>query len=180
MTPNDIIDFWYSERISKQWFSSTPELDREIREKYAHVWEQAEQGEFDEWRRTPEGCLALVIIFDQLPLNMFRGQAKSFRTERMAVEVAKEAIDNQFDKLIAKDKLAFLYMPFMHSERLEEQDLSVKLYTASGLMENARFAEHHRALVRKYGRFPHRNKILGRESSAEEIAYLNSEAAFKG
>lgn len=92
----------------------------------------------------------------------------------------RPAIQNQFDKQIGKDMLAFLFMPLMHSELLEEQDLSVKMFSESGLTENLKFAQHHRELVRKYGRFPHRSRILGRESTEEEVAYLQSPNAFKG
>lgn len=180
VTPEKIIDYWYSERLRRHWFSSTPELDAEIVNNYEPVWESARNGELDAWKGSPEGCLALVIILDQFPLNMFRGTAKAFSTERMAVEAAMHAIENQFDKQIAKDKLAFLFMPLMHSELLEEQDLSVRLFSESGLTENLKFANHHRELIRKFGRFPHRNKILGRESTEEEIAYLQSANAFKG
>jgi uncharacterized protein (DUF924 family) len=180
VSPKQILDYWYSERLRSHWFSSTPELDAEIVERFESVWESAKQGEFDGWRESPEGCLALAIILDQFPLNMFRGKAKAFSTESMAVEVAKHAIQNQFDKQIGKDKLAFLFMPLMHSELLEEQDLSVKMFSESGLTENLKFAQHHRELVRKYGRFPHRNRILRRDSTGEEIAYLQSPNAFKG
>jgi uncharacterized protein (DUF924 family) len=122
ITPQEIIDFWYSDRIKKQWFSSTPELDKEILDKYGALWEVASNGELDAWSDLPEGSLALVIVLDQFPLNMFRGQAKSFKSERKAVETALKAINKNFDERIARDKLAFLYMPLMHSEILAEQD----------------------------------------------------------
>lgn len=180
ITPKDILDFWYSARVSPQWFASTPELDREIREKYATVWEQALAGELDDWRADPPGCLALVIVLDQFPLNMFRGEAKSFQSERKAVEVAWHAVKNHFDQHIDKTRLAFLYMPFMHSEYLAEQELSVSLYREARLDANISFAEHHRDIIRRFGRFPHRNAILGRISTDEELKYLATEGAFKG
>jgi uncharacterized protein (DUF924 family) len=180
ITPKEILDFWYSSRISPQWFAATPELDREIQQKYETVWEQAMAGELNDWRTSPLGCLALVIVLDQFPLNMFRGQSKSFQSERQAVEVAWHAVKNNFDQSIEREKLAFLYMPFMHSEFMAEQDLSVKLYRDNGLEANAKFAEHHRNIVSRFGRFPHRNAILGRESTEEEIKYLASDQAFKG
>ena len=179
-TPEEIIDFWYSDRIKSQWFASTPELDKEILEKYERIWEKASSGELDEWNNSPDGCLALAIILDQFPLNMFRGQAKSFKTERKAIEVAWKAIKNELDRNIEKEKLAFLYMPFMHSEDLTDQDMSVSLYRESNLDANITFDEHHREIIRKFGRFPHRNKILGRESTEDEILYLASENAYKG
>ena len=180
ITPKEIIDYWFSDRVKHQWFSSTLELDKEIIEKYEAVWEQASLGELDHWENDPDGCLALIIILDQFPLNMYRGQAKSFKTERKSIEIASHAIKEHFDQRIEKEKLAFLFMPFMHSEDLAEQDISVKLFKEYKMNANTTFAEHHREIIREFGRFPHRNKILGRESSEEEIAYLTSENSFKG
>jgi uncharacterized protein (DUF924 family) len=180
ITPQEIIDFWFSDRISKQWFSSTPELDNEIIEKYQAIWEKASQGDLDDWSDDPDGCLALIIILDQFPLNMYRGQAKSFKTEGKSVDIARNAIKKKLDQTIEKEKLAFLYMPFMHSEDLADQELSVKLYRENKLVANIGFAEHHREIIRRFGRFPHRNGILGRVSSEEEIHYLASENAFTG
>ena len=179
-TPKEIIDFWYSDRIKSQWFASTPELDKEILEKYEKAWEMASSGELDDWSNDPEGCLALIIILDQFPLNMFRGQAKSFKTERKAIEIAWKARKSDVDQQVDREKLAFLYMPFMHSEDLTDQDMSVSLYRESRLDDNISFAEHHREIIRQFGRFPHRNKILGRDSTREEIEYLASGNSFKG
>ena len=148
--------------------------------KYQAVWNKASAGELDDWANDPDGCLALVIILDQFPLNMFRGQAKSFRSEQKAVDTARKAIDKHLDRSIDRAKLAFLYMPFMHSEDLAHQDISVKLFRENNLHANVRFAEHHRELIRKFGRFPHRNKILGRQSTEQETKYLESDNAFKG
>lgn len=175
-----VIDYWYSDRIKKQWFASTPELDKEILDKYESVWEAALAGDLDHWCSEPEGCLALVIILDQFPLNMFRGQAKSFQSESKSVEVAQQALDNGFAQYFDKDKLAFLFMPFMHAEDLNRQELSVSLFKKYELEGNLRFAQHHRDIITKYGRFPHRNSILGRESTQDELNYLVSDKAFKG
>ena len=180
MTHTEIIDFWYSGRTRNHWFSSTHDLDREIKEKYEHVWERAAAGELDHWQDSPESALALIIILDQFPLNMFRGEPKSFQTERKAVEVALHAIKNGFDKNLSNDKLAFLFMPLMHSEDREKQELSVKLYEEHNLTGNLKFAKHHRDIIRKYGRFPHRNAILSRANTDAETEYLRSEHAFKG
>lgn len=140
--------------IIEYWFSSTPELDKEIVEKYEALWEKASLGELDDWGNDSDGCLALIIILDQFPLNMFRGQAKCFETERRAVELARNAVNKKLDRKIEKEKMAFIYMPFMHSEDLTDQDMSVKLYRDNNLGENIRFAEHHREIIRKFGRFP--------------------------
>jgi uncharacterized protein (DUF924 family) len=111
---------------------------------------------------------------------MFRGTAKSFSTESKAREIARQAIAQGFDKAINTEQLSFLYMPFMHSENEGDQEYSVKLYQEANLENNVRFAEHHQAIVKEFGRFPHRNAILGRASTKEEIEYLESERAFKG
>lgn len=175
-----MLDFWYSEEMQGRWFSSTPALDGAIREKFEALWRMASAGALDGWKATPEGCLALTIVFDQLPLNMFRGKAESFSTEQQAVEIAKYAIGKGYDKRLPAERLAFLYMPLMHSENLADQELSVRLFEAAKLENNLRFAQHHRELIRKYGRFPHRNSILGRNSTPEEIEYLASREAFLG
>jgi len=178
--PQGILDFWFSGRVESQWFASTPELDQEIRERYQAVWERASCGALDDWAHTADGSLALVIVLDQFPLNMFRGEARSFAWERKSVEIALHAIDKKFDETIARERLAFLYMPLMHSEELEEQDLSVTLYEKRNLKQNLKFAEHHRDIIRRFGRFPHRNSILGRESTQDEMEYLASDEAYHG
>lgn len=178
--PGAILDYWYSEAVRPCWFNSTPALDAEIRARFESLWCQAAAGELDAWQATPEGALALVIILDQLPLNMYRGRPEAFSTEQKAVAVAKGAIECGLDKQIARDRLMFLYMPLMHSEHLADQDLSVSSFASAGLADNLRWAEHHRNLVRRFGRFPHRNAILGRPSTPEELEYLDSPQAFKG
>ena len=180
VTPESIIEYWYSDKIKSGWFNSTEKLDKEIKDNYEYVWKNAIRGEYKDWKNTAEGCLALAIICDQFPLNMFRGEVESFSTETMAVKVAKHAIEKGFDQAINKEQLAFLYMPLMHSENIDDQNLSVNLFKKSGLIENWKFAKHHRGIVEKFGRFPHRNKILQRESSQDEIDYLNSDQAFTG
>ncbi|MCU7817888.1 MAG: DUF924 domain-containing protein [gamma proteobacterium symbiont of Lucinoma myriamae] len=173
-------NYWYCERIKKYWFRSTPELDTEIRDKFETLWETAATGALNHWLESAEGALALVIILDQLPLNMFRNQAKSFQTEQLAVQMTRRAIDRGLDSQLLKNKLAFLYMPLMHSENLADQELSVHLFEQAGLDANCRFARHHKDIIRQFGRFPHRNSILKRESTQQELDYLNSKHAFKG
>ena len=180
LSPIDIIEFWFSDRIKKQWFNSTSTLDNEILDKYENTCEKALNGEFDYWTDHAEGCLALVIILDQFPLNMFRGVAKSFSSEKKAIEISYYAINKNFHHHIKKTQLAFLIMPLMHSENIKDQDVSVKLFKENHLESNIRFAEHHREIIRKFARFPHRNQILRRENTKEEISYLSSKNAFLG
>jgi uncharacterized protein (DUF924 family) len=178
--PQKIIDFWFADDVRKLWFNSTAEFDRSLRERFEDILKQADQGELDHWMETAAGCLALVIILDQFPLNMFRGNAQSFATEARSREVARVAIANGFDKVLAAEQQAFLYMPFMHSEDLADQQLALEFFAQPGMESNLRFARHHHAIVETYGRFPHRNAVLGRTSTAAEIEYLNSREAFNG
>jgi len=178
--PSDIIDFWFSDNMQKSWFSSTPELDNSIRINYKALWEAAASGELDHWSNNATGSLALIIILDQFPLNMFRNQAISFSTEQKAVSITCIAIEKKQDLDLDKDKLAFLFMPLMHSEDIKKQNLSVKLFKRHQLKNNIKFAEHHQAIIKQFGRFPHRNRILNRENTQDEESYLNSEHAFLG
>lgn len=180
MQPADIIQYWFTPPLPQHWFNSTPALDTEIRERFASIWEQAQAGKLDDWKNSAEGCLALCIILDQFPLNMFRGEARSFSTEQQAVGVCKHAVAQGLDQQLPAEQRMFIYMPLMHSENMADQDESVRLFAAAGLEGNARFAEHHRHIVERFGRFPHRNAILGRESSPAELEYLSSKEAFTG
>jgi uncharacterized protein (DUF924 family) len=180
MMAQEILDFWFSDEVRKLWFNSTEQFDRLLCERYLATWEQASRGEFNDWQHSAEGCLALAIILDQFPLNMFRGKAQSFATEAQSRDVARVAIERGFDRQLTTEQRAFLYMPFMHSESLADQELALNLFDQPGLEDNLRFARHHHGIVEKFGRFPHRNAILGRESTAAEIEYLNSKEAFTG
>ncbi len=178
--PNDILEFWYADENRAFWFKSTPEMDALIKARFEPTWRQARDGALDHWKRDGEGCLALAIALDQFPLNMFRGEAMSFSTEQQAVAIARHAIAEGLDQHLPAERRAFLYMPLMHSENLADQDEAVRRFGMAGLDSNLRFAEHHRELIRRFGRFPHRNAILGRASTTEELAYLASDEAFTG
>jgi uncharacterized protein (DUF924 family) len=178
--PRQIIDFWFAAGMEKRWFRSTEALDSEIRERFQGLWQQAAAGKLDDWTDGAQGALAMVIVLDQFPLNMFRGEARSFSTGALAVKAARDAVARRFDQQLQAAHKGFLYMPLMHSEDLMHQDEAVRLFGAAGLASNARFARHHRALIRRFGRFPHRNKSLGRASTPEELAYLASSKAFTG
>ncbi len=179
-TAHEILDFWFADATRKLWFDSTPEFDAQLRERYRDTWEAARRGELDGWTETAEGCLALVIVLDQFPLNMFRGEAQSYSTEAQSREVSRTAIERGFDGQIETERKAFLYMPFMHSEKIEDQDFALELFDQPGLESNQRFARHHHGIVERFGRFPHRNAALGRESTAAEVEYLNSKEGFTG
>lgn len=180
VTPESIVEFWFSPQVQPMWFNSTPAFDAELRDRYEGLWQQAKDGELQTWSDTPLGALALAIILDQFPLNMFRGQAASFSTEAASRQVAAQAIEKGLDQHLGSAQKVFLYLPYMHSESMPDQDRSVELFEQAGLAENVKYAKHHRDIVKRFGRFPHRNVGLGRASTAEEIAWLNSDEAFKG
>lgn len=180
MSPDTVLEFWFADDARERWFRSTPAFDRRVIERFLPVWQAAANGQLSPWETTPEGTVALVIVLDQFPLNMFRGRPESFSTEAQARRIARRALAAGFDHAITDQQKAFLYMPFMHSERLADQEKSVALYEAAGLKDSLKWACHHRELIRRFGRFPHRNAILGRASTPEEIAYLSSDEAFLG
>ena len=175
-----LIDFWFSDEVSQYWFKSTKAFDQRLLDTYVGTWQQAKQGKLDDWQQSATGSLALVIVLDQFPLNMFRGMAKSFSSDAKSRVVARSAITKAYDQELPASQKSFLYMPFMHSEDLADQALGIELFSQPGLENNLRFARHHYDIVERFGRFPHRNKILGRESSEAEVEYLNSKQAFQG
>ncbi|MES9945942.1 MAG: DUF924 family protein [Candidatus Thiodiazotropha sp.] len=177
---SQIIEFWFSDRVKPLHFKSTAAFDQEVKDGYLGLWQCAQTGGLDHWMESKEGCLALVILLDQFPLNMFRDQPEAFATEQQSREVAGIAIAAGFDQQMPAPWQVFLYLPFMHSESLSDQERSVSLFESAGLQENLKWAKHHRDLIRRFGRFPHRNEILGRTSSADELAYLKSDQAFTG
>jgi uncharacterized protein (DUF924 family) len=174
LTASDVLNFWFSDEGEALWFRSTEPFDREIRDNFELLWRQGRDGKLSPWTQTPEGSLALVILLDQLPLNMFRDQPQSFASEQASRDVAHRAIEKGFDKQLDERQKCFLYMPFMHSEDLPDQNRSVALLEAAGMTESLRWAKHHRDIVARFGRFPHRNQILNRESTREELDWLGS------
>ncbi|MGF1643206.1 MAG: DUF924 family protein [Thiotrichales bacterium] len=179
-TPDEINAFWFSAPVQALWFNATPAFDAALRSRFLATWHAARAGGLEHWEAAPTGALALTIVLDQFPLNMYRNEALAFSTEQAARDVAERAIERRFDQTLDDAGRAFLYLPLMHSEKLADQDRSVALFEAAGLTANLRFARHHREIVRRFGRFPHRNAILGRISTPEELAYLDSPEAFHG
>lgn len=171
---DEILVLWFSDEVKALWFKSTDDFDAQLTKSYETVWQQAADGLLDHWKETANGAVALVIILDQFPLNMFRGQAKSFSTEAKSRDIARYAIDKKLDIDLNQGQKAFLYLPFMHSEDLQDQQKSIDLFVAAGLDDNAKYAKHHYGVVERFGRFPHRNEALGRESTEEEMAYLKT------
>lgn len=179
MNPDRVLQFWFSKDARKRWFRSTAAFDTEIRERFAATRQAARDGRLADWKQTASGALALVIVLDQFPLNMYRNQPLGFATEAASREVAGRAIERNLDNELTAEQKAFLYLPFMHSEDLRDQERSVALFAAAGLEDNLKWARHHREIIARFGRFPHRNAILDRTSTAEELAWLDSPQAFK-
>lgn len=169
----EILDFWFAEGMAPRWFVRDPAFDDEVRTRLAGWYERAAAGGLDEWRATAMGCVALCILLDQVPRNLFRGQSQAFATDAAARAVAQHAVDHSLDRKLSQAQRLFLYLPFEHSESLADQDESVRLIGA--LDENPTWKDYairHRDVIARFGRFPHRNAALGRTSTAEETAFL--------
>jgi uncharacterized protein (DUF924 family) len=170
--PSDIISFW-SEAGPSRWFAKDDEFDRRFREAFATAHEAACGGEFDHWQQTPGGALALILLLDQFPRNAFRNTPRMYATDPKAFEVADAAIAAGRDRHFDADLRLFFYLPFAHSEALADQERSVAL--CRGLDEKSlSHAEGHRDIIKRFGRFPHRNPILGRAMREEEQRFLDA------
>jgi uncharacterized protein (DUF924 family) len=165
----DILKFWFGLEPT-QWWKTNPELDHRIRQGFLKLWAQKRQLPAECFLDQPLSSLAAVILFDQLPRNMFRGHADQFATDHLALAVAKGAVDRGFDDELTIDERCFLYMPFQHSEDLADQKRSVLLFSQLGSDFYLDYAKKHCAIIEKFGRFPHRNAMLGRTPRPEEIA----------
>jgi uncharacterized protein (DUF924 family) len=170
--PADILAFWRAAG-PKKWFKKDPAFDAEIRERFLPAYEAALAGRLGEWEETPDGALALLLLLDQFPRNMFRGEARTYAADPLARAVADRAIARGFDRNAPTPERTFFYLPYEHSENLADQDRSVELARASGDAEALKWAEHHAGIIRRFGRFPHRNALLGRNATAEEQAFLD-------
>jgi uncharacterized protein (DUF924 family) len=174
VAPGDILAFWFQETPSELWFQADAAFDAVVRSRFETVWDAAREGRYAAWEETAEGALALILIFDQFPRNMFRGTEKAFATDALARGVAERAIARGFDREASPVERPFFYLPLMHSEDLADQDLCVRL-TRERLGEghySYPYALRHRDAIARFGRFPARNRALGRTSSEAEAAFL--------
>jgi uncharacterized protein (DUF924 family) len=170
--PDDVLTFWRAAGPEK-WFEKDETFDRDIRDRFLETYEAAAAGRLADWERTPEGALALLIALDQFPRNMFRGEARAFATDALARAVAGRAIERGFDKRYEPREATFFYLPFEHSEAIADQERCVTLFGATGDADLLKWAELHADIIRRFGRFPHRNAVLGRATTAEEQAFLD-------
>jgi uncharacterized protein (DUF924 family) len=177
-TPEDVISFW-RDAGQDRWFSKDEAFDQACRERFMHTYEAAARGDLNEWELTPEGSLAVILLLDQFPRNMFRGSRDTYKTDPVALMAADRAIERGYDGRVEPQFRRFFYLPFMHSESLRHQERSVALNEALGDEECIKWARHHHEIVARFGRFPHRNAILGRETTPEEEAFLR-ESEFRG
>lgn len=173
IAPQDILDFWLVEAGEKAWYDGA-HLDAKIAIRFEPVWQAARVGKLDHWLATPEGALALLILLDQFPRNMFRGTALSFASDPAGLAAAKHAIKLGHDLKTPLPQRQFFYMPLMHSEMQPDQDHCVRMFLLNMPGEHVLHARAHREQIRLYGRFPARNAALGRESSAAERAFLEA------
>jgi uncharacterized protein (DUF924 family) len=167
---SEVVAFWEGAGPAL-WFAKDDEFDRRFRERFLPLHEAAARGDLDRWNATPAGALALVILLDQFPRNAFRGTPRMYATDAAARKLADAAIAAGHDRFVAADLQTFFYLPFGHSEDLADQDRAVELCGRLG-GRDLQQAEHHRDIVRRFGRFPHRNAILGRSTTQEEEEYL--------
>ena len=165
----DVLKFWFGLK-PEQWWNGGPELDHRIKQSFLKLWFEKRRLPVESFLADPLTAAAAVILFDQFPRNMFRGDAEQFATDHLALAVAKEAVARGFDEELAMDERKFLYMPFEHSENIEDQNRSVLLFSEIGDEEQVAYARKHRDIIERFGRFPHRNVMLGREPRPDEIA----------
>lgn len=181
-----ILEFWFGDPRTEEttyqarrkfWFGKQPEFDAAIAEKFREVYEQATSGKLDAWQQEPLGCLGLIIVLDQFSRNMFRDTPQAFATDAKALSVAQQSVNREFDRALDPLQRIFVYLPFEHSENREHQAQSVALFRqlhadAPELFDVLDYALRHQVVIERFGRFPHRNRILGRESTPEEIEFL--------
>ncbi len=178
ITPADVLAFW-REAGPDKWFTRDDAFDAEIRDRFLGTYEAAVAGKLAAWEDTPEGSLALCIVLDQFPRNMFRGSARTYAADSQARAVANQALKRGYDQDIPEAERGFFFLPFMHSEEIADQERCVALYRAAGDDYGLKYAEQHADIIRRFGRFPHRNPALDRATTPEEQAFLDG-GGFKG
>ncbi len=174
----EILDFWFEELDSAYWFQNDGEVDQIIQTKFSTIHEQATKGELWTWRDTIKGRLAEIILLDQFSRNMFRGEAAAFANDTLALALAQEAIRaGEIDQLSVTER-AFLYMPYMHAESLKIHEVAMELFQEEGMEDNLKFEIEHKKIIEQFGRYPHRNETLGRDSTIEEKKFLETHSGF--
>ncbi len=165
----DVLKFWFG-LDPAQWWRGPPDLDQQVHDRFFDLWKEKRQLPPESFLDDPLTAVAAVLLFDQFPRNMFRGSAEQFATDPLALAIARAAVDRHLDEQLSDDERKFLYLPFEHSEALADQDRAILLFTALGDSDTLGFAKKHRDIIARFGRFPHRNAMLGRKPRADEIA----------
>jgi len=173
----EIIDFWFHELEPSQWWQKDTAFDVLIQNRFGSIHKQAKAGELYQWRETAVGSLAEIIIIDQFSRNIYRDSPKSFTNDPLGLALAQNAIAKGFDMQLAETERSFIYLPFMHSESGVIHVEAVKLYENLGNTNNLDFELKHKAIIDRFGRYPHRNDILGRQSTPEEVDFLKLEGS---
>jgi len=168
----EVLSFWFEETEPKKWWVADPDFDNRIRERFLPVLSQAMQGELFSWRKQPKGRLAEIIVLDQFSRNIFRNTPAAFAQDPMSLVLAQEAVDAGVQDSLSEVERGFLLMPFMHSESRQIHVLAEKLFRAFASSNSYQYELKHKAIIDRFGRYPHRNEILGRASSSEEVAFL--------
>lgn len=172
MNYQDILDFWFSPETQPNWFAKSDQFDQSLKEKFGDILEQASKAELWSWRKNADGRLAEILILDQFSRNIFRDTPRAFTQDSLALALAQEAISQDLDKQLSPEQRSFLYMPFMHSESKLIHEFALKLFQHLGNPENLEYEIKHKIIIDRFGRYPHRNQILGRESTEEELSFL--------
>jgi uncharacterized protein (DUF924 family) len=182
-TPEEVLAFWFGREgeegygeFRDAWFSRDPVFDREVRDRFESVYEEAVTGGLEAWKEEAQSCLALIVVLDQFPRNMFRGDVRAYAADGLALAAARHAVERAYDRELPPFQRMFAYLPFMHSEDLEDQRFSVELFRGlSGEIGSdylLTYAVRHSRIIERFGRFPHRNEILDRRTTREEAEFL--------
>ncbi len=172
ITYQDVLDFWFDELTPNDWFTGGEKIDALINDRFSDLHQTAIQGELFEWRQNAQGRLAEIIVLDQFSRNIGRNSPAAFSADPMALALAQEAVAGGFDHQLSQQQKSFLYMPYMHSESLVIHEQAVELFSQTGLENNLDFEFKHKVIIERFGRYPHRNEVLGRISTPEEIEFL--------
>lgn len=178
MTPGDILHFWFTESTSDDWFAKNDSFDNLLRERFLDTHKQVARGAMAPWRTIPEGSLAEIVVLDQFSRNLFRGTPEAFAQDAFALSLAKEAVARGDDQRVPALWRQFFYMPYMHSESLEVHREALPLFVKLGIESQLRYEHEHRNIIERFGRYPHRNAILGRATTPEEEEFLKGHSGF--
>jgi uncharacterized protein (DUF924 family) len=172
MNFDNIVNFWFQELSPKDWFQVDPNLDLKMKNDFAHLVESASRCELFHWRRSPKGRLAEILVLDQFSRNIYRGTPRAFAQDNLALALAQEAVSLKIDQSLDNREKKFIYMPYMHSESLLIHEEAVRIFSQPGLEDSLSFELKHKVIIERFHRYPHRNKILNRTSTPEEISFL--------